>query len=137
MCLKGEDMDKKLAEEIRTLIREEMRQSATGFTDDGQEELFRRRVVEQLTDQVLRRAQRILSWFGIVSVVIVSSFFQLQIHHELKNARLSVEISQASYNSTLKELRNTYERVDRPRGEFFHTNWTGRGGSTAASTYTV
>jgi len=32
---------------------------------------------------------------------------------------------------------HTYERVDRPRGEFFHTNWTGRGGSTAASTYNV
>ena len=30
---------------------------------------------------------------------------------------------------------HTYERVDRPRGEFFHTNWTGRGGSTSASTY--
>ncbi len=32
---------------------------------------------------------------------------------------------------------HTYERVDKPRGEFFHTNWTGRGGTTAASTYTV
>ena len=32
---------------------------------------------------------------------------------------------------------HTYERVDKRRGEFFHTNWTGRGGSTAASTYTV
>ncbi|UCG46698.1 MAG: decarboxylating NADP(+)-dependent phosphogluconate dehydrogenase [Phycisphaerales bacterium] len=32
---------------------------------------------------------------------------------------------------------HTYERVDRPRGEFFHTNWTGHGGTTAASTYTV
>jgi len=30
-----------------------------------------------------------------------------------------------------------YERVDKPRGEFFHTNWTGRGGVTAASTYNV
>jgi 6-phosphogluconate dehydrogenase len=30
---------------------------------------------------------------------------------------------------------HTYERVDRPRGEFFHTNWTGRGGSTASSAY--
>lgn len=30
-----------------------------------------------------------------------------------------------------------YERVDRPRGEFFHTNWTGRGGETASTTYTV
>jgi len=32
---------------------------------------------------------------------------------------------------------HTYERVDKPRGEFFHTNWTGRGGQTAASTYSV
>jgi 6-phosphogluconate dehydrogenase len=30
---------------------------------------------------------------------------------------------------------HTYERVDRPRGEFFHTNWTGRGGRVASSTY--
>ena len=32
---------------------------------------------------------------------------------------------------------HTYERIDRPRGEFFHTNWTGRGGNTASSTYNV
>jgi 6-phosphogluconate dehydrogenase len=32
---------------------------------------------------------------------------------------------------------HTYERVDKPRGEFFHTDWTGRGGQTSASTYTV
>ncbi|HUT25293.1 MAG TPA: decarboxylating NADP(+)-dependent phosphogluconate dehydrogenase [Sumerlaeia bacterium] len=32
---------------------------------------------------------------------------------------------------------HTYERVDKPRGEFFHTNWTGRGGGTSASTYIV
>ncbi len=30
---------------------------------------------------------------------------------------------------------HTYERVDKPRGEWFHTNWTGRGGDTAAGTY--
>lgn len=32
---------------------------------------------------------------------------------------------------------HTYERLDKPRGEFFHTNWTGEGGSTSASTYSV
>jgi len=32
---------------------------------------------------------------------------------------------------------HTYERVDKPRGEFFHTNWTGRGGDTASTTYVV
>ena len=30
---------------------------------------------------------------------------------------------------------HTYERLDSPRGKFFHTNWTGEGGSTSASTY--
>ncbi len=32
---------------------------------------------------------------------------------------------------------HTYERLDHPRGEFFHTNWTGRGGDTASTTYVV
>ena len=30
---------------------------------------------------------------------------------------------------------HTYERVDHERGEFFHTNWTGEGGDTAATQY--
>ena len=30
---------------------------------------------------------------------------------------------------------HTYERIDRERGEFFHTNWTGTGGNITASTY--
>jgi len=30
---------------------------------------------------------------------------------------------------------HTYERVDKPRGESFHTNWTGHGGSTTAGVY--
>lgn len=32
---------------------------------------------------------------------------------------------------------HTYERIDKPQGEFFHTNWTGHGGKTSASTYIV
>jgi 6-phosphogluconate dehydrogenase len=32
---------------------------------------------------------------------------------------------------------HSYERLDKPRGEFFHTNWTGRGGDVSASTYDV
>jgi 6-phosphogluconate dehydrogenase len=30
---------------------------------------------------------------------------------------------------------HTYERIDRPRGEFFHFNWTGEGGNTTSSSY--
>lgn len=32
---------------------------------------------------------------------------------------------------------HTYERVDKPRGDFFHTNWTGEGGDTTSNTYTA
>ena len=30
---------------------------------------------------------------------------------------------------------HTYERIDRPRGQFFHTNWTGHGGTTSSTSY--
>jgi len=30
---------------------------------------------------------------------------------------------------------HTYERIDKPRGEFFHTNWTGHGGDTSSTSY--
>jgi 6-phosphogluconate dehydrogenase len=32
---------------------------------------------------------------------------------------------------------HTYERLDKPRGQFFHTNWTGHGGTTSSGSYTV
>ena len=32
---------------------------------------------------------------------------------------------------------HTFERVDKPRGQFFHTNWTGKGGNVSAGTYTA
>jgi len=32
---------------------------------------------------------------------------------------------------------HTYERIDKPRGQFFHTNWTGRGGNTTSNSYNV
>jgi len=51
-----------------------------------------------------------------------------------RNARLPANLLQAQRDYF---GAHTYERVDKPRGEFFHTNWTGRGGNTAASTYVV
>jgi 6-phosphogluconate dehydrogenase len=51
-----------------------------------------------------------------------------------RNSRLPANLLQAQRDYF---GAHTYERVDKPRGEFFHTNWTGRGGSTASSTYNV
>ena len=49
-----------------------------------------------------------------------------------RSARLPANLIQA-----LRDYfgAHTYERVDRPRGEFFHTDWTGHGGDVSAGTY--
>jgi 6-phosphogluconate dehydrogenase len=51
-----------------------------------------------------------------------------------RSARVSANLLQAQRDYF---GAHTYERIDKPRGEFFHTNWTGRGGKTAAGTYNV
>ena len=51
-----------------------------------------------------------------------------------RNGRLPANLLQAQRDYF---GAHQYERVDKPRGEFFHTDWTGRGGSTASSTCQV
>ncbi len=51
-----------------------------------------------------------------------------------RNSRLPANLLQAQRDYF---GAHQYERVDKPRGEFFHTNWTGHGGDTASSTYLV
>jgi len=51
-----------------------------------------------------------------------------------RNGRLPANLLQAQRDYFGAHM---YERVDKPRGEFFHTNWTGRGGDTASSAYVV
>ncbi len=51
-----------------------------------------------------------------------------------RNSRLPANLLQAQRDYF---GAHQYERVDKPRGEFFHTNWTGRGGETASTSYVV
>jgi len=51
----------------------------------------------------------------------------------LRSARLPANLLQAQRDYF---GAHTYERIDKPRGEFFHTDWTGSGGSTTSSPYT-
>ncbi len=50
----------------------------------------------------------------------------------IRTARMSANLLQAQRDYF---GAHTYERVDAPRGEFFHTDWTGHGGNTTANTY--
>jgi 6-phosphogluconate dehydrogenase len=58
----------------------------------------------------------------------------LSYYDAYRSARLPANLLQAQRDYF---GAHTYERVDRPRGQFFHTNWTGEGGATASTTYVV
>jgi 6-phosphogluconate dehydrogenase len=56
----------------------------------------------------------------------------LSFYDGYRHARLPANLLQAQRDYF---GAHTYERVDRPRGEYFHTDWTGRGGDVSSSTY--
>ena len=88
--------------------------------------------------KAIKNAQR--SWRNVVAVaakkgIPVPAFSTaLAFYDGYRNAVLPANLLQAQRDYF---GAHTYERVDKPRGEFFHTNWTGRGGTTASGTYTV
>ena len=80
------------------------------------------------------------AWRRVVGVAVangipVPAFSSALAYYDgYRNARLPANILQAQ---RVYFGAHTYERVDKPRGEFFHTNWTGRGGTTSATIYTA
>ncbi|MBK7106043.1 MAG: decarboxylating NADP(+)-dependent phosphogluconate dehydrogenase [Ignavibacteriae bacterium] len=80
------------------------------------------------------------SWRKVISTSVLNGIWvpamstALNYFDGFRNERLPANLLQAQRDYF---GAHTYERIDKPRGEFFHTNWTGRGGDTASSTYTV
>ncbi len=80
------------------------------------------------------------SWRRVVATAVscgipVPAFSSALAYYDgYRNERLPANLLQAQRDYF---GAHTYERVDKPRGEFFHTNWTGMGGTTFASTYTA
>ena len=78
------------------------------------------------------------SWRKVVSAAVTNGIWipalstALNYFDGCRNSRLPANLLQAQRDYF---GAHTYERVDKPRGEFFHTNWTGHGGATASSTY--
>ena len=80
------------------------------------------------------------SWRKVVAAAITSGIWipamstALNYFDGYRSERLPANLLQAQRDYF---GAHTYERIDKPRGQFFHTNWTGRGGDTASTTYTV
>jgi 6-phosphogluconate dehydrogenase len=87
---------------------------------------------------VIERCQK--SWRTVVSKAVeagvpVPAFTTaLAFYDGYRSQRLPANLLQAQRDYF---GAHTYERVDQPRGKFFHTNWTGKGGNVSAGTYTV
>ena len=56
----------------------------------------------------------------------------LSFYDGFRTARLPANLLQAQRDYF---GAHTYERIDKPRGQFFHTNWTGTGGNVSSSSY--
>jgi 6-phosphogluconate dehydrogenase len=84
----------------------------------------------------IKKSQK--GWRNVVSLAVkrgipVPAFSTaLAFYDSYRNGRLPANLLQAQRDYF---GAHTYERVDRPRGEFFHTNWTGTGGRVSSSTY--
>jgi len=80
------------------------------------------------------------SWRRVVAECAVSGipapalYSALSYYDGMRTERLPANLLQAQRDYF---GAHTYERIDQPRGRFFHTNWTGHGGTTSASTYNV
>jgi len=95
-----------------------------------------------LLDSFFRKAIKgcVRSWRKVVSMAVkkgipVPAFgTALAFFDGIRCERLPANLLQAQRDYF---GAHTYERVDQPRGKFFHTNWTGTGGNVSAGTYTV
>ncbi len=80
------------------------------------------------------------AWRRVISTAVLNGIWvpafstALNYFDGYRNSRLPANLLQAQRDYF---GAHQYERVDKPRGEFFHTNWTGHGGDTASSTYHV
>ena len=88
--------------------------------------------------QAIKESQR--SWRNVVATAVKKGIpvpamaAALTFFDGYRNARLPANLLQAQRDYF---GAHTYERLDQPRGQFFHTNWTGRGGTVSSSTYAV
>ena len=77
-------------------------------------------------------------WRNVIAAAVVSGIpaptlsAALEYYDGYRTERLPANLLQAQRDFF---GAHTYERTDKPRGEFFHTNWTGHGGDTVAGTY--
>lgn len=78
--------------------------------------------------------RKVISTAVEIGIPVPSLSTALSFYDGYRSARLPANLLQAQRDYF---GAHTYELIDQPRGKYFHTNWTGRGGDTASTTYDV
>jgi 6-phosphogluconate dehydrogenase len=78
--------------------------------------------------------RRVVGAAAASGVPLPASSSALAYYDGYRTARLPANLLQAQRDYF---GAHTYERLDKPRGQFFHTNWTGHGGTTTSNAYNV
>ena len=76
--------------------------------------------------------RRVVAWASLAGIPVPAMSSALSFYDGFRHKRLPANLLQAQRDYF---GAHTYERVDRPRGEHFHTNWTGTGGDVTAGSY--
>jgi 6-phosphogluconate dehydrogenase len=87
---------------------------------------------EQEVEAAQAAWRRVVAWAAVLGVPVPAMSSALAFFDGYRHGRLPANLLQAQRDYF---GAHTYERLDRPRGEFFHTNWTGTGGDVTAGTY--
>ena len=89
---------------------------------------------KKVTNQAQRPWRTVIRTAVDLGIPLPSMSTALNYYDSYRSARLPANLIQAQRDYF---GAHTYERIDKPRGQFFHTDWTGTGGKTSASTYTA
>jgi len=93
-------------------------------------------VLDNFFTEALKKAQggwrRTVALGATLGIPTTTFSNALAFYDSYRSARLPANLLQAQRDYF---GAHTYERTDKPRGEFFHSNWTGQGGTTASTTY--
>lgn len=89
---------------------------------------------KETMDRVIPSLRRVVAKSALAGIPVPTLSAALSYFDGYTTDRLPANLLQAQRDFF---GAHTYERIDQPRGQFFHTNWTGRGGKTSSTTYNV
>ena len=89
---------------------------------------------KQTVDKCQQSLRQVISVAALGGIAVPAFSTALCYYDGYRSERLPANLLQAQRDYF---GAHTYERVDKPRGEFFHTNWTGEGGTTSSTTYSA